>query len=194
MSPARAFVIIYVFCCGSVVPPALIKYIKPVFVSRSDQDSRKKTVEEIKRRAHSGGEWPQVKECVSKAAELSLFTITVDVLNWTSIWRLQFQTAKKLIRGISKFEHNLFTDAVWLQLKKKKVSFWINYKAEIEWINGIIVSSVKAGAIINSISWVLIVSMFEWYGKQNQKNNYLTLHSTLLWRKNPRHFLCGLAW
>lgn len=39
---------------------ALIKYIRPVFVSRSDQDSRKKTVEEIKRRAHSGGEWPQV--------------------------------------------------------------------------------------------------------------------------------------
>ncbi|TNN79782.1 Lysophosphatidylcholine acyltransferase 1 [Liparis tanakae] len=32
---------------------------RPVFVSRSDQDSRKKTVEEIKRRAHSGGEWPQ---------------------------------------------------------------------------------------------------------------------------------------
>lgn len=39
---------------------ALIKFIRPVFVSRSDQDSRKKTVEEIKRRAHSGGEWPQV--------------------------------------------------------------------------------------------------------------------------------------
>ncbi|KAG2464849.1 PCAT1 acyltransferase, partial [Polypterus senegalus] len=38
----------------------LIKYIRPVFVSRSDQDSRKKTVEEIKRRAHSKGKWPQV--------------------------------------------------------------------------------------------------------------------------------------
>ncbi|MGH0125595.1 UNVERIFIED_CONTAM: hypothetical protein FKN15_010361 [Acipenser sinensis] len=38
---------------------ALIKYIRPVFVSRSDQDSRKKTVEEIKRRAHSEGKWPQ---------------------------------------------------------------------------------------------------------------------------------------
>uniref|UniRef100_A0AAY4EQ78 Phospholipid/glycerol acyltransferase domain-containing protein n=1 Tax=Denticeps clupeoides TaxID=299321 RepID=A0AAY4EQ78_9TELE len=38
----------------------LIKYIRPVFVSRSDQDSRRKTVEEIKRRAHSGGEWPQI--------------------------------------------------------------------------------------------------------------------------------------
>lgn len=38
----------------------LIKYIRPVFVSRSDQDSRRKTVEEIKRRAQSGGEWPQI--------------------------------------------------------------------------------------------------------------------------------------
>ncbi|XP_034031146.1 lysophosphatidylcholine acyltransferase 1 [Thalassophryne amazonica] len=38
----------------------LIKYIRPVFVSRSDEDSRRKTVEEIKRRAHSGGAWPQV--------------------------------------------------------------------------------------------------------------------------------------
>uniref|UniRef100_A0A8C9SM14 Lysophosphatidylcholine acyltransferase 1 n=1 Tax=Scleropages formosus TaxID=113540 RepID=A0A8C9SM14_SCLFO len=38
----------------------LIKFIRPVFVSRSDQDSRRKTVEEIKRRAHSGGEWPQI--------------------------------------------------------------------------------------------------------------------------------------
>ncbi|KAG7245196.1 hypothetical protein INR49_023762, partial [Caranx melampygus] len=38
----------------------LISYIRPVFVFRSDQDSRRKTVEEIKRRAQSGGEWPQV--------------------------------------------------------------------------------------------------------------------------------------
>ncbi|XP_074211899.1 lysophosphatidylcholine acyltransferase 1 isoform X3 [Camelus bactrianus] len=38
----------------------LIKYIRPVFVSRSDQDSRRKTVEEIKRRAQSGGKWPQI--------------------------------------------------------------------------------------------------------------------------------------
>lgn len=38
----------------------LIKYIRPVFVSRSDQDSRRKTVEEIKRRAHSEGVWPQI--------------------------------------------------------------------------------------------------------------------------------------
>ncbi|XP_029920194.1 lysophosphatidylcholine acyltransferase 1 [Myripristis murdjan] len=38
----------------------LISYIRPVFVFRSDQDSRRKTVDEIKRRAHSGGEWPQI--------------------------------------------------------------------------------------------------------------------------------------
>lgn len=38
----------------------LIKYIRPVFVSRSDQNSRKMTVEEIKHRAQSGGEWPQI--------------------------------------------------------------------------------------------------------------------------------------
>ncbi|KAM9166588.1 LOW QUALITY PROTEIN: lysophosphatidylcholine acyltransferase 1 [Pangshura tecta] len=38
----------------------LIKYIRPVFVSRSDQNSRRKTVEEIKRRAQSDGKWPQI--------------------------------------------------------------------------------------------------------------------------------------
>ncbi|XP_074469723.1 lysophosphatidylcholine acyltransferase 1 isoform X1 [Sebastes fasciatus] len=38
----------------------LISFIRPVFVFRSDQDSRRKTVEEIKRRAQSGGEWPQI--------------------------------------------------------------------------------------------------------------------------------------
>lgn len=38
----------------------LISFIRPVFVFRSDQDSRRKTVEEIKRRARSEGEWPQI--------------------------------------------------------------------------------------------------------------------------------------
>ncbi|KAM3595876.1 uncharacterized protein V6R79_004412 [Siganus canaliculatus] len=38
----------------------LISYIRPVFVFRSDQDSRRKTVEEIKRRAGSEGAWPQI--------------------------------------------------------------------------------------------------------------------------------------
>ncbi|KAK2117498.1 hypothetical protein P7K49_004384, partial [Saguinus oedipus] len=48
----------YVICLPSSLP-ALIRYIRPVFVSRSDQDSRRKTVEEIKRRAQSNGKWPQ---------------------------------------------------------------------------------------------------------------------------------------
>ncbi|XP_032437517.1 lysophosphatidylcholine acyltransferase 1 isoform X1 [Xiphophorus hellerii] len=38
----------------------LISYIRPVLVFRSDQSSRRKTVEEIKRRAQSGGKWPQI--------------------------------------------------------------------------------------------------------------------------------------
>ncbi|KAF7668044.1 hypothetical protein LDENG_00035430 [Lucifuga dentata] len=38
----------------------LISYIRPVFVFRSNQESRRKTVDEIKRRAHSGGQWPQM--------------------------------------------------------------------------------------------------------------------------------------
>uniref|UniRef100_A0A8C5C286 Lysophosphatidylcholine acyltransferase 1 n=1 Tax=Gadus morhua TaxID=8049 RepID=A0A8C5C286_GADMO len=38
----------------------LISYIRPVLVFRTDQDSRRKTVEEIKRRAHSSGQWPQI--------------------------------------------------------------------------------------------------------------------------------------
>ncbi|XP_034017152.1 lysophosphatidylcholine acyltransferase 1 [Thalassophryne amazonica] len=38
----------------------LISYIRPVFVFRSDPDSRRKTIEEIKRRAQSGGAWPQI--------------------------------------------------------------------------------------------------------------------------------------
>ncbi|RXM35527.1 Lysophosphatidylcholine acyltransferase 1 [Acipenser ruthenus] len=52
----------------------LIKYIRPVFVSRSDQDSRKKTVEEIKRRAHSEGKWPQ------KLSEKEKAEVSVDFL------------------------------------------------------------------------------------------------------------------
>ncbi|XP_036081720.1 lysophosphatidylcholine acyltransferase 1 isoform X2 [Rousettus aegyptiacus] len=38
----------------------LIRYIRPVFVSRLDQDSRRRTVEEIRRRAQSEGRWPQI--------------------------------------------------------------------------------------------------------------------------------------
>lgn len=59
----RASVTVFIYLVFLCFLLALIKYIRPVFVSRSDQDSRKKTVEEIKRRAHSGGEWPQVNRC-----------------------------------------------------------------------------------------------------------------------------------
>lgn len=38
----------------------LISYIRPVCVFRTDQESRRRTVEEIRRRAHSGGDWPQI--------------------------------------------------------------------------------------------------------------------------------------
>lgn len=46
---------------GKSVPVwgTLMSYIRPVFVYRSDLDSRRKTVEEIKRRVTSGGQWPQ---------------------------------------------------------------------------------------------------------------------------------------
>uniref|UniRef100_A0A8C4R5R8 Lysophosphatidylcholine acyltransferase 1 n=1 Tax=Eptatretus burgeri TaxID=7764 RepID=A0A8C4R5R8_EPTBU len=38
----------------------LIKYVQPVFVSRDDPNSRRNTVEEIKRRADTKGDWPTV--------------------------------------------------------------------------------------------------------------------------------------
>ncbi|XP_037386113.1 lysophosphatidylcholine acyltransferase 1 isoform X1 [Talpa occidentalis] len=38
----------------------LMRYIRPVLVSRSDQSSRRRTVEEIRRRALSRGRWPQI--------------------------------------------------------------------------------------------------------------------------------------
>lgn len=66
-------------------PPALIKYIRPVFVSRSDQDSRRKTVEEIKRRAQSNGKWPQVG-CVCDMTILPdlLFLLRMAFQKWIS--------------------------------------------------------------------------------------------------------------
>ncbi|XP_032826988.2 lysophosphatidylcholine acyltransferase 1-like [Petromyzon marinus] len=38
----------------------LIKYVQPVFVSRDDPNSRRNTVEEIKRRAATKGKWPPI--------------------------------------------------------------------------------------------------------------------------------------
>lgn len=66
---------------------ALISYIRPVFVSRSDQDSRRKTVKEIKRRAQTGGLWPQVM-CKLKKQNLLFMCSCVHIieeityLNW----------------------------------------------------------------------------------------------------------------
>lgn len=39
---------------------ACIRATQPVYVSRTDPDSRKKTISEIKRRASSGGKWPHL--------------------------------------------------------------------------------------------------------------------------------------
>ncbi|XP_070574726.1 lysophosphatidylcholine acyltransferase 2-like isoform X3 [Ptychodera flava] len=38
----------------------LVRILQPVFVSRNDPNSRQNTIKEIKRRAQSGGKWPQV--------------------------------------------------------------------------------------------------------------------------------------
>ncbi|XP_040591213.1 lysophosphatidylcholine acyltransferase 2 [Mesocricetus auratus] len=38
----------------------LLRAVQPVLVSRVDPDSRKNTINEIRRRATSGGEWPQI--------------------------------------------------------------------------------------------------------------------------------------
>ncbi|KAJ0054850.1 hypothetical protein NL108_006281, partial [Boleophthalmus pectinirostris] len=47
---------------GREVPiwKSIIEYVRPVYVLRGDQDSRKRTVEEIKRRVTSGESWPQL--------------------------------------------------------------------------------------------------------------------------------------
>nr|XP_006825078.1 PREDICTED: lysophosphatidylcholine acyltransferase 2-like [Saccoglossus kowalevskii] len=39
---------------------SLVSVLQPVFVSRNDPESRQKTIKEIKRRAQSGGKWPQI--------------------------------------------------------------------------------------------------------------------------------------
>lgn len=39
---------------------ALMEFTQPVYVKREDPDSRQNTIREIKRRAETGGQWPQV--------------------------------------------------------------------------------------------------------------------------------------
>ncbi|GAB1293465.1 Lysophosphatidylcholine acyltransferase 2 [Apodemus speciosus] len=51
----------------------LLRALQPVLVSRVDPDSRKNTINEIKRRATSGGEWPQeilIQLCVLTFCQL----------------------------------------------------------------------------------------------------------------------------
>lgn len=43
-----------------VNPTVCAKALQPVYVSRTDPNSRKKTISEIKRRATSGGKWPHI--------------------------------------------------------------------------------------------------------------------------------------
>ncbi|XP_070574725.1 lysophosphatidylcholine acyltransferase 2-like isoform X2 [Ptychodera flava] len=45
---------------GIPVFGTLVRILQPVFVSRNDPNSRQNTIKEIKRRAQSGGKWPQV--------------------------------------------------------------------------------------------------------------------------------------
>ena len=39
---------------------ALMEFTQPVYVKREDPDSRQNTIREIKRRAATGGKWPQI--------------------------------------------------------------------------------------------------------------------------------------
>ena len=38
----------------------IIQFSQPVLVSREDPNSRQKTIQEIRRRSQSKGEWPQI--------------------------------------------------------------------------------------------------------------------------------------
>ncbi|KAK7812715.1 hypothetical protein U0070_011105 [Myodes glareolus] len=73
----------------------LIRYIRPVFVSRSDQDSRRKTVEEIKRRAQSDGKWPQ---CPTPDAGHEQCVETK--VNRADLWRRVLRTRGAFIPGV----------------------------------------------------------------------------------------------
>ena len=39
---------------------ALMEFTQPVYVKREDPNSRQNTIQEIKRRAETGGDWPQI--------------------------------------------------------------------------------------------------------------------------------------
>lgn len=96
----------------SVCVSALIKYIRPVFVSRSDQDSRRKTVEEIKRRARSGGDWPQVQ-----------LTDTLCFHLKNSLQRCAYQTFRDLLTS----DVNVINDNIWTVT-------WVHFHIGSRWI------------------------------------------------------------
>lgn len=60
----------------------LLRALQPVLVSRVDPDSRKNTINEIRRRATSGGEWPQVRCHSLSFIYIESFCISVDLLIW----------------------------------------------------------------------------------------------------------------
>jgi len=45
---------------GAPVLGRLIDFLQPVYVTREDPNSRQNTIQEIERRAHSKGQWPQI--------------------------------------------------------------------------------------------------------------------------------------
>lgn len=62
--------------------PGLLRALQPVLVSRVDPDSRKNTINEIKKRAMSGGEWPQVRLGGWSLVYTESLCLSVGVLIW----------------------------------------------------------------------------------------------------------------
>lgn len=52
--------------------PALLRFNQAILVSRHDPASRRRVVEEVRRRATSGGKWPQVSKGVYESFKLHL--------------------------------------------------------------------------------------------------------------------------
>lgn len=56
--------------CTLSGPPALLRFNQAILVSRHDPASRRRVVEEVRRRATSGGKWPQVGKRVFRSPHL----------------------------------------------------------------------------------------------------------------------------
>lgn len=59
--------------CNLLPDPALLRFNQAILVSRHDPASRRRVVEEVRRRATSGGKWPQV----GKGLRTPLFVLCV---------------------------------------------------------------------------------------------------------------------